>query len=1044
MSAILKITDGTTSVSLIRGPIYLESWLPSIPDYKGGGVYADSPIGESRRIVYRQFESVTEAMSIKIANNTQDDTIRALRNLQALLESAANYWISPWSTTPVYLVAKASRESAARYATIIRGRIPNLGPVMSQPFTNCADPVLDNISLTIERNHWNPIAPGEGGSAVSLVSDIQHNVVGDQSFEQVTFFTNDPNFGSTGGPATFERSSEQVLRDSTSMKIVAAGADEGVLQDALGMSWTEPDITYTFTVWVYVVSGIVAASISDDGAFTNITSTASTTTGEWEKLIVVGSVVTEGMALSVRSSGGAATFYVDDARMYPRSGMTNSTIPSATEFFVSNKQREDGIGYIYVYDSGAWTGNLLYEADPQIIMGRVDENAAYFGIDGSDVASPDVMANGGPFDNLVFNLSKAIGGTNVALVWEYHSTGGWASIPGIVDRTVAFSETGTKSVTWRPPTDWEANNLRQTLSAPEGSGAGAPDVEAYWVRLRKTAGTMAAGERPEITSPFPYTVTWPYVNLGTVASPVGGDLIASAKIKVKNYGGALPGSLETEVAAQNDDTWFERPVDVNESASTVLRAGENMTFGMRFLGLAIEPSSTILSAKISLVSTTTGTGVVRAAILAHDVDDSGALNGYNLAAWDALPRTSITSSPGILVAWNLEGTTQAGQVLVTPDFSNVVQAIVDRSGWLNGNDMTIFIEEDIVASTPPSDAGASYQFASFDNVTYDAPTLTVTWQDSQGGVWINKCVAGVRDTARGSDFISHINMSDWQKQVGINVIANTESYFEDNTRAAGNRLITIDSSTDSPWPVSIPFFPISEDKYNIIIEIDGVLAASYIGDFRAFLRVSTDLDTGQTADFSLAVQTGSSGIVQFGHTSAEFRFAEEAGPTRETTENNIIPIDLGLVKIPGNPLSNYNKLSLLISGRASITDKKLSIYDLILIPADEWIGEIATVPGNDNAVMSLESIYFDSVANEKRPVSAYHTTSEDAVKAMLSAFSQRVLISHTNAQRMYFILNTIERDDASTTFGERSSPWAFAGISVNANRKYLSLRGDDS
>ena len=1041
MSAILKITDGTTSVSLINGPIYLDSWLPAIPDYKGGGVYADSPIGESRRIVYRQFESVTEAMSIKIANNTQDDTIRALRSLQALLESASNYWISPWSNTPVYLVAQASRESSARYATIIRGRIPNLGPVMSQPFTNCSTPVLDNLSLTIERNHWTPDAPGAGGSAVSLSSDIQHNVVGDQSFEKVTFVLDEPRWSSTGGPTTFEQSSEQVKRDSVSMKIVAAGAGEGILQDALGMDWTEPNITYTFTVWVYVTSGVVAAGISDDGAFTNLTSTVSTTTGEWEKLTVAGSVATTGMSLSVRSSGGAAEFYVDDARMYPRSGMTNSTIPSATEFFVSNKQREDGIGYIFLYDDGAWTDNLLYEAAPQIVMGRTNDNAVYFGIDSSAGSAANAfMANGGPFDNLVFNLSEAIGGTSVALVWEYHRPGGWSSIPGIVDRTVAFTEIGTKSVTWRPPTNWQPTDLAASLSAGEGS-AGASDVEAYWVRLRKTAGTMAADDRPEITSPFPYTVAWPYVTLGTAASPLGGDLVASAKIKIKNYGGTLAQSLETEVAAQNDDTWFERPIDVNQSASTALKLGEDWTSGARFLGLPIEPSSTILSAVISLVSTTSGTGVVRAIISAHDVDDSGALNGYNLAAWDALPRTSGASDEEVF--WNLEGTTQAGQILVTPDLSNVVQVIVDRSGWLSGNDMTIFIEEGNDPADPNSDAGAEMTFASYDNVTYDPPTLFVVWQDSQGGVWLNKCIAGVRDTARGSDFISHINMSDWQKQVGIKAIANTESYFNDNRRAAGNRLITIESTT-SPWPVSVPFTPITTDQYNIIIEIDGVLAVSYIGDFRAFLRVSTDLGNGETADFSIAAQTGTSGIVQFGHTSAEFRFSEAVGPTSANIENNIIPIDLGLIKIPGNPLSNYNKLSLLISGRSSVEDRKLNIFDLILIPADEWIGEIATAAGNDNAVVSLESMYFDSVANEKRPVFAYHTTSDDVVKAVLSAFSQRVIVSHTSAQRMYFMFNTVERDDASITFGERSSPWAFTSVSVNANRKYLSLRGDDS
>ena len=64
------------------------------------------------------------------------------------------------------------------------------------------------------------------------------------------------------------------------------------------------------------------------------------------------------------------------------------------------------------------------------------------------------------------------------------------------------------------------------------------------------------------------------------------------------------------------------------------------------------------------------------------------------------------------------------------------------------------------------------------------------------------------------------------------------------------------------------------------------------------------------------------------------------------------------------------------------------------------------------------------------------------VKAILSAFSNAVGISPIKSQRMFFLFNTIDRDDSNTQFGERSSPWAFTGVTISAAKKYLSLRGD--
>lgn len=1042
MSAQLYITDGTTTVSLINGPVYLQEWLPSIPDYKGGGVYADSPIGESRVLVYKQTESITDTMSIKIANLTQDNTIATLRKLQNLLESAANYFTNPYATTPVYLVAKASRETNARYATIIRGRIPQLGPILAQPFTNCP-PVLDNIALSIEHHPWVSAAPGSDGTDAVLNAGTlsagtipDHQILAQSQME--TFAAVTPNYPSWGGVSatTFEQSSTRSYSGDYSLHIVTAAADQGTRQ-VWNLNFTEPNETYTVTCWVYVESGTVRLGIADDdGSYSNATEVNSTTTGSWEQITVSGAATTTGCWVYVLSEGGAAEWYMDDAELFISSGM-NSTIvdvPDQTEWYVANCRREQRLDSIYVYNNGSWSDNLLYEAStPLDITGINNDEAVYFGIWGHIGSGADPMANGGPFSSLIFNISRAIGGTSPTFVWEYLSSVavGWATIPGIVDRTESFSQTGVNTVSWRPPEDWEVVALRLNLSVAEGSLAGAPDDEAYWVRCRKTGGTVSNGEQAQVSSPLPYTVTWPYVELGATA--IGGDLQAKGKIDVKNYSGETRSSASTSVAVGGDDTYFDSAVGTNQSAATVIYMGTNYYAGCRFQSLAIEQGSEIISATIEFKrANTTGTDITRMQIRGHDVDDSSALlSSYaNYAAWAALPQTDAQ------VYWQMELASSGGAVVTTPNFASVVQEIVDRTGWASGNDMTIMFDDDV------SDGTSSYQFASYDNVTYEEPILTVVWQDVSGGVWINRCIAGVRDVARGSDFISHINMSDWQPQKGIVVKANTAAAFADSIWSAGDRMVRISNTRTLPWPPSVPFTPVSEEDFNIIISIDSNTSPSFVGTFRAFARVSSDLTSDQTADFTIAVRTGSSGLIKFGTTSAEFRATYGRRAFANTSANQIVPVDLGLVTIPQTAASGYDKVDILFAGAGSAAGININVHDIILMPADEWIGEISTKRTVESAVLGLESMHFDSITQTRKPIYAYHTDANGSVKAILGSYSQTLNFSPVNTQRIYFLFNTVDRDSPQAEGDERSSPWALTSVKVQTLRKYQTLRGD--
>ena len=163
MRAILKITDGTKEVSLLNfNGYHIDSWRPKIATYKGGGNFRDSPNAHGRRLVQKLWEQPIESINLKARGNDTDVLIRESQKLRRLLEKASDYWTSKWQNSPVWIEAKASKETNTRYAIIHVSRIPEDENPMSAPFLqpDCSA-VMDNITLFAERGHWREVSPGE-------------------------------------------------------------------------------------------------------------------------------------------------------------------------------------------------------------------------------------------------------------------------------------------------------------------------------------------------------------------------------------------------------------------------------------------------------------------------------------------------------------------------------------------------------------------------------------------------------------------------------------------------------------------------------------------------------------------------------------------------------------------------------------------------------------------------------------------------------------------------------------------------------------------
>ena len=140
--------------------------------------------------------------------------------------------------------------------------------------------------------------------------------------------------------------------------------------------------------------------------------------------------------------------------------------------------------------------------------------------------------------------------------------------------------------------------------------------------------------------------------------------------------------------------------------------------GLRFNGVNIDQGATINSAYLNMCSRTTKTVTVvnsnitaeaadNATIFTDMADYDGRTHTGNYTHWDAIP------------AWT------DGTWYQSPDIKDVIQEVIDRSGWVSGNSLVVFWDDHDDRSSHVSYAiriGQSYDLA-----PANAPILNVTW-----------------------------------------------------------------------------------------------------------------------------------------------------------------------------------------------------------------------------------------------------------------------------------------------------------------------------
>ncbi|MBC8770607.1 immunoglobulin domain-containing protein [Arenibacter sp. BSSL-BM3] len=151
-------------------------------------------------------------------------------------------------------------------------------------------------------------------------------------------------------------------------------------------------------------------------------------------------------------------------------------------------------------------------------------------------------------------------------------------------------------------------------------------------------------------------------------------------------------TITSQVAQGNDDAEEQVSNGNMDLGSSDLEltsdGGTNQFVGIRFQNINIPQGTTILSAKIQFTTDETDTGSTSVTIRGDDSDNANVFSSsnYNISSRTLTSASTVWNN---IPSWNTVG--QSGVNQQTPDITTIVQEIVNRGGWSNGNAMAFVI-----------------------------------------------------------------------------------------------------------------------------------------------------------------------------------------------------------------------------------------------------------------------------------------------------------------------------------------------------------------
>ena len=367
--------------------------------------------------------------------------------------------------------------------------------------------------------------------------------------------------------------------------------------------------------------------------------------------------------------------------------------------------------------------------------------------------------------------------------------------------------------------------------------------------------------------------------------------------------GCVKATETSQTALSGDDAeQFGSSVDVIDNDLDIgfdSEQGSDQTIGLRFQEIDIPNNATILSAEISFTSKGTSTDTAEYIIRGIDEDS---VTQFSSTDDDITDRTTTTAS----VTWEPDDWNTASENFATDDIKDIVQEIVDRSGWVSGSSMGFIIETTTgtrIAETADGDSSKSPQL----NIVYQTTVETPFKTNRERLVELvnelstcTTCLTPIASTMLEAANYWRGENVDYGLSRGGNSVARVSHPGSYCTAAGSCGDATIDSSTDdfgvlNPTGCDVTTNPDSSNCANR--EILGT--PTYLSPFNTELTCATNhqvLLTDGAAFFgnSSSVQSNIQSMISKGSCysdNSSFKTSEDSSHTYDT-DHEICTVDL--------------------------------------------------------------------------------------------------------------------------------------------------------
>lgn len=304
-------------------------------------------------------------------------------------------------------------------------------------------------------------------------------------------------------------------------------------------------------------------------------------------------------------------------------------------------------------------------------------------------------------------------------------------------------------------------------------------------------------------------------------------------------------------------------------------------------------------------------------------------------------------------------------------------------------------------------------------------------KDGPGGsgpdLFINRLIAGLRSFGDSSTFQAYLNISDEQNPGGVTITVGTNTTLGDDvTTPTGRR------ATYNPGGVEAM-------ATRATVSLGPTIARDFYGLFHAFLRARRTAGASTDLSVRLQVATGSGGIT----------FTTSSKQLQTTTAFEVL--DFGEIALPvsgsfkSSDLADTTEIRIQASAASGTPD--LYLYDLILIPVDEWAidavdaaNESDSDVGRSGGIAKLLDV--DSVTDPRIDIKTLVRTADAGglITAEYNPITSGPAILQANTtQRLWFFAMRTSATGASYSW--LAPPEIAHSVQVLKNEGYLGQRG---